>query len=418
MPKRRLKVIHIMNSPPAYDAYSNSSRPIINFDTPNGEWVGIWGYDWPDLISQEVFKVNRSIDFEVWQPDLRADKIYSHTFDQGFKHKLFPAKYKKIVWGLKRKNVLVSEEIIKAITHDNTIIIHLHGNPVNFKEILKIAKNVKIVHTFHGVIYFPQKDVFKLRKNFLASINYVKEFLFLKKHINNIDVCTYMNKVNLSDLTSIFKGNIENLTMGVDFDAWQPTLDKNISKKKNNVKNKTFVLTAVSRLVPLKQLDKVITILNQIEQKQDFDFVLFIGGNGEDAYVDYLKELSKDLIKKGKIKFLGYLKDQEVLDLYHATDLFMLNSTNEGCPVSVVKALACELPVFTTDVGHTADVLKEEEAGVVVSIYNYNVWEEKLTEILKGKQVITLNRDTAHNHYDWNSISKKFNDIYLSLENN
>ena len=96
----------------------------------------------------------------------------------------------------------------------------------------------------------------------------------------------------------------------------------------------------------------------------------------------------------------------------------MLNSTNEGCSVSVMKALACELPVFTTEVGHTAEVLKQEKAGVVVSVYNYSAWEEKLTEILKGKQVDKLNRDIAHNHYDWNSIAKKFNDIYFSLENN
>lgn len=305
MSKKRLKVIHIMSSPPAYDAYSNSPRPFINFDTPNGQWVGIWGYDWPNVLAQEVFKVNKSIDFEVWQPDLRADKIYSHTFEQGFTHKLFPAKYKKIVWGLKLKSVVVSEEIIKAIIQDKTIVINLHGSPSAFKEILKIAKNIKLVHTFHGVIYFPQKDIFKFRKNFLASVNYVKEYLFLKKHINNIDLCTYMNKVNLSDLTSIFKGKIQNLTMGVDFDIWRPTLDKSIAKSKYNLKNETFVLTSVSRLIPLKQLDKVITILNQIEEKEDFDFILFIGGNGNDAYLDYLKELSKDLRKKGKIKFLG-----------------------------------------------------------------------------------------------------------------
>ena len=81
--------------------------------------------------------------------------------------------------------------------------------------------------------------------------------------INNVDVCTYMNEVNLGDLTSIFKGNIENLTMGVDFDIWKPTLDKSISKKKYNLKNETFVLTSVSRLVSIKQIDKVINILNQ-----------------------------------------------------------------------------------------------------------------------------------------------------------
>ena len=96
----------------------------------------------------------------------------------------------------------------------------------------------------------------------------------------------------------------------------------------------------------------------------------------------------------------------------------MLNSTNEGCSVSVMKAFACELPVFTTDVGHTAEVLKKEKAGVVVPIYNYSSWKENLTEILSGVQVDKLNRNKAHQYYDWTSIAKKFNNIYYSLVNN
>jgi glycosyltransferase involved in cell wall biosynthesis len=418
MPKKKLRVIHIMSSPPPYSAYSNSARPQINFDTPTGNWVGICGYDWTDLLSEEVFKVNESIDFEVWQPDPRAERVYSHKFKQGFTHRLFPARHKSVVWGLKRRKVLVCDGLINEINNEKTSIIHTHGDLYGHKRLLKYSQGIRIIHTFHGVINLPFKDMFKLRRNFMASFNYLIEHFFLKRHINNINLFTYMNERNLGDLTDIYKGKVENLTMGVDFDFWKPAKNKILAKAKYNLSSETIVFTSVSRLIPIKQIDKAIMVLNQIEQKQDLNFIFFIGGSGDDAYEEYLRLLAKDLMEKGKVKFVGYLDDQEVRNLYHATDLFMLNSTNEGCPVSVIKALACHIPVFTTNVGHTAALLKQEKAGVVVSVDNYDSWEEELTGIMRKRKVVKLDRDIAYNHYNWGSIARRVNDIYLTLEEN
>jgi hypothetical protein len=54
----KVKVIHVMNHPPAYEEYSDMPRPHWNWNTPDGSWVGIWGYDWSDLLAIEVRKVN------------------------------------------------------------------------------------------------------------------------------------------------------------------------------------------------------------------------------------------------------------------------------------------------------------------------------------------------------------------------
>ncbi len=46
-----------MNHAPAYVEYENKPRPTVNWDTPTGSWVGIWGYDWSDQIASEILKV-------------------------------------------------------------------------------------------------------------------------------------------------------------------------------------------------------------------------------------------------------------------------------------------------------------------------------------------------------------------------
>lgn len=79
-----------MNRSPAYKEYANKSRPAINWDTPEDSWVGIWGYDWSDQLASEILKLTNEFEHEVWQPDMRADKIYSHTFKNGLTHRMFP----------------------------------------------------------------------------------------------------------------------------------------------------------------------------------------------------------------------------------------------------------------------------------------------------------------------------------------
>ena len=85
-----------MSHPPAYEMYMNEPRPEINWNTPNGSWVGIGGYDWGDQLGNVVLQETDEFEFEVWQPYLRAYKIYQHTYDNDLVHKLFPAYIKKM----------------------------------------------------------------------------------------------------------------------------------------------------------------------------------------------------------------------------------------------------------------------------------------------------------------------------------
>ena len=53
---KKTKIINIMSDPPPYDLYAGEPRPEINWNTTNGSWVGIWGYDWGDQIGNAVLR--------------------------------------------------------------------------------------------------------------------------------------------------------------------------------------------------------------------------------------------------------------------------------------------------------------------------------------------------------------------------
>ncbi len=124
---KKLRIINIMNHEPNYVAFSDKPRPEVNWDVPKRSWVGIWGYEWQDLIGNYVLKRHRDVQYEVWQPDYRADKVYSHTFDNGLVHKNFPARKVLFPFGLKLRKAIFSKDIITALkeidtTHQNIVL--------------------------------------------------------------------------------------------------------------------------------------------------------------------------------------------------------------------------------------------------------------------------------------------------------
>jgi glycosyltransferase involved in cell wall biosynthesis len=222
-----------------------------------------------------------------------------------------------------------------------------------------------------------------------------------------------MNDYNLSKLEEIYSGPKSKLTSGVDFDYWKP-LDKARARADLGINPERFVIFSSSRLIPIKQIDKLIRILEKLSKR--YDFLLIVSGGGDKAYEGYLKNKAGKLEKQGKVWFTGYLFSEKLRDFYAASDLFVNTSISEGGPVSTMKAFACEIPVFSTNVGHTAEVMQANNAGVVVEKNRYGQWKRELEDIFRGKKVKILDRETARSHYEWQSIARNFIGVYQEVQ--
>ncbi|MDN5345658.1 MAG: hypothetical protein PWQ73_155 [Petrotoga sp.] len=408
MLRKNLKIIHIMNHPPAYEQYSDKPRPEINWDTQDGSWVGIWGYDWADQIANECLKISYEFEHEVWQPDLRADKIYSHTFENGLTHRMFPA----IV---NSKGEIISPLMLSFLNEEDLkrqIIFHLsypHFIGLN-RQIIDTYGNHKFVLTFNGEINLPYNGIFRIQKNPFRKLYYLKEHFLAKKYFNFFGYVTYPSDRNINVLKKYYKGKLAKLTMGVNTSKFK-FIDKQTCRQNLKIPFEKKVILSVSRLYDMKQVDRLIEILNEI----DLDFLFIIVGHGTRQYEKYLFDKAKPLLDKNKIRFEGYKKSDELVKYYNAADIFIHVSKSEAGPVSVMEAMACGLPVFCTDTGNTAEVLKENNSGAVVGIKNYKQWKRKLIEFLNGKPIKALDLDIVKKHYDWKNIAEKLIKIYKEV---
>lgn len=103
--------------------------------------------------------------------------------------------------------------------------------------------------------------------------------------------------------------------------------------------------------------------------------------------------LEKDVIKRvkkynlqGNVKFLGVVSSDNVIELMKTSNVFLLTSAFEGMPISVLEALACGLPVVSTDVGEVKKVVKNGFSGKIVSKHRKDDIAKAVLEILNNKE--------------------------------
>jgi glycosyltransferase involved in cell wall biosynthesis len=163
-------------------------------------------------------------------------------------------------------------------------------------------------------------------------------------------------------------------------------------------------------------VDRIIKILAKLDRKSNHDFCLLIAGNGEDAYLSYLREIAGELSEKGKIQFTGYLSGDKMRAFYQASDLFISASVSEGGPTTVIKAIACQTPVFCTKSGGVDDYIAEHGGGYLAAWNDYPGWETIFKRILmKQSRPEKFDRKLAEKLFGWDVAAKKYLEIYRRL---
>lgn len=101
-------------------------------------------------------------------------------------------------------------------------------------------------------------------------------------------------------------------------------------------------LLALARMMPQKRLDLLLKAFARLGRS---DARLTILGDG--PLRSSLEDLARTLGIADRVEMPGFVED--VLPALRSADLFVLSSDYEGLPAALIEALACNLPVVTTD---------------------------------------------------------------------
>lgn len=125
---------------------------------------------------------------------------------------------------------------------------------------------------------------------------------------------------------------------------------------------KGFVFTG--RLVPLKQVDRLIKIYAQLPESIRKENPFYIVGDGycrED-----LESLVVSLDLKEYVIFLGARPNTEMMNIVSTKRILLMASTTEGFPTSIAEAFSVGVPVVSTAVGSVTTVVENDVNGFYV----------------------------------------------------
>ena len=126
---------------------------------------------------------------------------------------------------------------------------------------------------------------------------------------------------------------------------------------------KRFDLVYVGRIVPVKNLEPLLTAVQQLGLSIAIIGSGTILGNGttDDTEQRRLQSIFGDL--DGRIHWIGRIKNEELPAYISQAKLFVLCSFSEGASRSLVEAMSCGVPCIGTNVHGTKTVLQHEITG-------------------------------------------------------
>lgn len=191
---------------------------------------------------------------------------------------------------------------------------------------------------------------------------------------------------------------------GVDLNLYQPIQRAETALKGGGCPD---LLLSAGNLVELKGHDLVIKAMVQLPA-----YHLCIAGAGE--LETELKALATELCVSDRVDFVGAVLPEDMVELYNRAKFFVLASANEGMPNVLLESMACGTPVVATAVGGVPEIIRSNEAGVLVKEREV----EEIVAAIKFMASLDGNRQETRNYarkFSWDTTIPSLENLLLSV---
>lgn len=309
---------------------------------------------------------------------------------------------------LKPGNLKAYKELKHIIDEGEYDIIHCH-TPVGAMLTRLAAKQArkrgtKVFYTAHGFHFYKGAP----------AINWILYYPVEKWLSRYTDVLITINKEDFERAKTFKAGKVCYVPgVGIDLKKFQTNpIIRNEKRRwlchEYDIPSSATVLLSVGEVNKNKNHRVVIEALGQLNRK---DIYYVICGRG--PLLDEYKELSRQYKIEEQVILTGYRTD--VADFYKAADVFVFPSFREGLPVAVMEAMASGLPVITTRIRGSSDLVTEGENGLLVQpkdVAGFCNAINQYANVLKREMTAKKNIEKA-NEYDLKHILQIYYGFYF-----
>jgi glycosyltransferase involved in cell wall biosynthesis len=184
-----------------------------------------------------------------------------------------------------------------------------------------------------------------------------------------------------------------------------------VARPQIGLKDSDLVIAYAGRLSAEKRISLLIECFAIISHTRP-EATLLIAGEGPEQGA-----LQKQIAELGlsKVRFLGWLGREQLRTLLSSTDVFVMLSWHEGFSNAALEALACGVPVVTTDVGGMREMLGDGLRRFIVSSLDPTVVGMTILEAADQRMSLVEACLNQARQYDARAIVPKLEGLYAGL---
>jgi N-acetyl-alpha-D-glucosaminyl L-malate synthase BshA len=284
------------------------------------------------------------------------------------------------------------------LIHSHYAIPHAISAHIS-KEILDY--DLKLITTLHGTdvtlvgqdrLFVPIVSYGLQKSDAITAVsNHLKEQTLEKFEVNK-DIDVIPNFIN----TNIYKRELNN------------DLKRKIAPKGEKI------LMHISNFRPVKRVTDVILAFSHVLEETDAKLIMV--GDGPDRAE--AERLADDLRIMKYIKFLG--KQNITAELISLADVFLLTSELESFGLAALEAMACGVPVVSTNVGGLPEVIEDGKSGFMVNVGNVKAMADFALRLIKNpnlwNEVSKNSINRAKDSFNSDKIVNRYEELYYRVK--
>jgi glycosyltransferase involved in cell wall biosynthesis len=300
------------------------------------------------------------------------------------------------------------EQLLGVILETKPDIIHAHSTYVVFNRVLMRLrqegelKNIPILVTIHG------RPKPLILPDGTQTTDY-DEFL---------GACPFDLILGVSEnVTEVLRNELHEKRIATPVQTCYLGIDLSVFSPKPTIPKKWDV-AFMGRLERMKAVDLFPQMLSTlIHEYPTLRFLITGDGSLKESILEQFDKMGVSAL----VEYLGVVEAEQVPDLINQSRIFIYPSREEPFGLSILEAMACAVPVITTNVFGPSEIISQNHDGLMVSPDNAKELADSIRLLLQNenlrKTIGDNGRKTVESRFDIKMHAEKLISLYETLIN-
>ena len=304
------------------------------------------------------------------------------------------------------------KRVLKRLKENNLKLDVLLDNQSLSSSLLEIQAHYPLAVTIHHPITKDHKLEMQNAINWKERLSSSRWHNFLpmqKKVAPQLKNIICVSQPSKEDVISEFKVDEKKITVipnGIDIGIFKPsTIKKSLSFR---------IVTTASADIPLKGLRHLILALPRVIRQFPLTSLTVIGKSPQKSN---LNKLIDDLDLEDKITFRSGISEKEIVKTYHDSDIAVIPSLYEGFGFGAGEAMACGVPLISTDSGGLKQVIGD--AALKIKPGSVNEIEEGILKLFTEEKIrqelAEKGRERMEEFFDWKIAASAYIEVFKKI---